>query len=219
MDMNSKLGLLSGCLFASVVGCSSGNANIGDGMPTASLGANLSDYKGSWDGYVEAATFVGGSDRLRIEFDENGVGTFRVGDSPEVGPPTDPEAAYPPGADDIEAEPRPEFRYAVNATVNTRRLQFQANTSAPYAAYCAILTPVYDSINLDYACVRQNMAGLPPVGWRGNCRGLCPCTETACTLESLPNDIEFDGALESDGSLSGTIAINQAERYTVRMTR
>jgi hypothetical protein len=202
MNMNSKLALLSGCLFASVVGCSSGNANIGDGMPTASLGANLADYKGSWDGYVEAAMFADGSDRVRVELDENGVGTVRVGDSPEQPAPTDPNAPYPADVGDTidVVTLRPEFRYSVNALVETRRLRFAADSFPPYAAYCNLFSPIPDPVNSTPTVAAYTCSNGTSSWGARNCRGACTCTAAGCAVYDQVNDSLFDAALSADGT-------------------
>jgi hypothetical protein len=70
----SSLGLLSVmCVF----GCNSAKpVDVGD---TEVLGEQLSDYAGSWEGYIEAATWSDGSDAVRIKLDAQGGGVFEIG--------------------------------------------------------------------------------------------------------------------------------------------
>jgi len=125
--------------------CSNGGkVDIGD---TQAVGARLSDYAASWDGYAEAYTFSpDGTDRVRLTLDPNGQGTLRPGDSALLPPPTDPNVGYPPGISDghaINGDLWTGFQYQVyGAQITENRIQIGINPKDLFAAWCAIETPV-----------------------------------------------------------------------------
>jgi len=133
-------------------GCSNGgdgNVNIGN---TQVVGAQLSDYVATWDGYAEAYTFSpDGSDRVRVMIDGDGHGTLEVGNAALLPAPTDPNVGYPPGTDSNGLTgvigPSPGltegFLYPIYATqVQANRIQLGANPGDLYAAWCALQTPI-----------------------------------------------------------------------------
>ena len=131
--------------------CSSDPVDIGD---TGKTGDELSDYAASWEGYAEAYEFDSASDALRIVLDENGNGTFEVGDAPALPPPSDPEVGYPPAGTSSQTNPQPAdglfsgFAYTVlGATVEERRLRFSVYPYEIYREWCELQTPVLDEAN------------------------------------------------------------------------
>jgi hypothetical protein len=130
------------CAAGSLGACSSDKpVNIGN---TNMIGAQLSDYAATWDGYAEAFTFSDGSDRVRLTIDANGQGTLQVGDAALLAPPSDPNVGYPtdqPGG--IEYSLIAGFLYPIYATqVQEARIQLGAVPGDLYAAWCALQTPV-----------------------------------------------------------------------------
>jgi hypothetical protein len=135
--------LLCGAGFS--VACSGGGAvNIGN---TNVVGAQLSDYAASWDGYAEAYTFTpDGSDRVRLTIAANGQGSLEVGNQTLVAPPTDPNLGYPPGTEDPKDTTTPPVWEGVlypidGAQVQTNRIQVGIKPNDYYAAWCALQTP------------------------------------------------------------------------------
>lgn len=131
------------------LGCSGSgsNVNIGD---TSVVGAQLSDYAASWDGYAQAYSFFpNGSDRVRLTIDAHGHGNLRVGDGALLPAPTDPEhfdpeniVALPQWSDLVEGGLYP----AHAAQVQAGRIQFGINPWDLEAAWCALQTPYPASI-------------------------------------------------------------------------
>jgi hypothetical protein len=127
-----------------LVGCSGtgGNVNIGDTSP---VGAKLSDYAASWDGYAQAYGFwPNGSDRVRLTIDAQGHGNLRVGSGDLLAAPTDPDeftpaniAALPQWSDLVEGGLYPTHA----AEVQAGRIQFGINPWDLEAAWCALQTP------------------------------------------------------------------------------
>lgn len=130
------------CAVGPLVGCSSDKpVNIGN---TSVIGAQLSDYAATWDGYAEATTFPDGSDRVRLTIDANGQGTLRVGNAALLAPPTVANSGYPtenPNA--AQQTVIPGFLYPIYATqVQAARMQLGLNPTDLYAAWCALQAPV-----------------------------------------------------------------------------
>jgi hypothetical protein len=138
--------LLILCAAGSLVACSGDKANIGN---TNVIGAQLSDYAATWDGYVEAATFQpDGSDRVRLTIDASGQGTLRVGDAALFPAPSDPNVGYPPGVayngpSSVNTGLAGGFLYPIYATqVQADRIQLGANPADLFGAWCALQTPI-----------------------------------------------------------------------------
>jgi hypothetical protein len=132
------------CSAGSLLACSgAGNVDIGN---TSVVGARLSDYAASWDGYAQAYTFSpDGSDRVRLKIDASGHGTLQVGDAAVLPPPTDPDVGFPSGVRDY---PDPTtvlaegFLYPTYAAqVQSARVQVGINPNDLEAAWCALQTP------------------------------------------------------------------------------
>ena len=240
--MNRQIQLATMMVFA-IVHAACGNSepvNIGD---IAKLGASLSDYQGTWDGYVEASEFADGSDRIRISLDANGNGVIEVGDSAALPPPVagkgyplqdpnDPECQSPLSASKIGSL-IPGFSYPVTAAkVEERRVRFSTASSDLYREWCALMTPVLDEVNSTatdpvYSCLpnttgffvdEQCYLDTEPVDCcLLTCLNVCECDSDGCTAPD-DQDVSFDGALQADGNeLEGTLAIG--DRMTVRLMR
>ena len=90
-----QVGLWAGVLALTAVGCSGGQADIGDegsggNEGDGSNGSKLSAFAGSYDGEIELWEADSGSSRIRIELDEDGNGTVRFGDRPIQSAPDHP---------------------------------------------------------------------------------------------------------------------------------
>ncbi|HVZ85974.1 MAG TPA: hypothetical protein VHG72_03345 [Polyangia bacterium] len=220
------------CALALAPACSKttdGPVNIGN---TQAIGAQLSDYTANWDGYVEAYTFMSGSDRLRVTIAADGSGTVRAGDIDVIAPPTDPNVGYPPGPmDPVPNRLREGFLYPIRAVqVQADRIQFGIDQDEIYAAWCALQTPVLRSSpdagadaavygclpNLGYIGGSTDCALLEPDGTQqpvdcvklAMCEGpqICSCTATACSLwQHVAADAGLADYLdEIDGALDST---------------
>ena len=126
--------------------------DIGDRDVTV-IGASLTDYAGTWDGYAEAYEFSSGSDRVRITLDASGNGTVEFGDAAPL-VPTDPEIGFPPvvwplemasisglsaGAGGIPLKEG--FEYAVsNPSLEERRFRFGVGMGEIIAPWCELQT-------------------------------------------------------------------------------
>lgn len=139
------------CSAGAPLACSDGGAvNIGN---TTSLGAQLSDYAATWDGYAEATTFSDGSDHVHLTIDASGQGFLVVGDSAPLPAPTDPTVGYPPGAgNEFQTgsinPPFPGFPYPLHAAaVDSDRIQVGIDLNDAYSAWCAIEPPVAVTTN------------------------------------------------------------------------
>lgn len=237
----SALGIF-GLATIGAFGCASdGDVDIGDDHG-ARLGTNLSDYAGSWDGYVEAFSFPDGSDRIRINLDSQGRGGIELGNDAPALPAPDPEQA-PPG-----------FRYdgthwvgptiltgypfsVTGATIEGKRIKFATQTPIEYQQWCGLQSPTE---GLDstaeapiYRCVPSSR-GIsedhdschlffdegPDVAiscGKVQCVFLCTCTASTCTWNDAPYTL--DAALEDDGEkLVGTL-VGGTGRVTVRLER
>jgi hypothetical protein len=142
---------LGGALLAAAnaLACSGGGEPVNLGNNTVKTGETLSDYGASWDGYIEATMLASGSDRLRLQLDENGHGWLQLGDIPLVDPPTDPNAPYPNDPNYPQYSPFGEFdsylhegfRYRVkSATVEEKRIRIYVASFEFYEKWCELQT-------------------------------------------------------------------------------
>src|SRR6185295_13585444 len=136
--------------------------------PKAKTGELLSDYAATWDGYVEAFKFKSGSDRLRIELDEEGHGVVALGGAEPLAPASDPESLYAPiplvsfsGDPDGPFQLVPDvlaegFAYTVqHAEVQEKRIQFGIDSRELYKSWCELQTPVHNTAPVapEYGCL------------------------------------------------------------------
>lgn len=155
-------------VLAAVWGCAGKDAvNIGDdNTPRAKTGELLSDYAASWDGYAEAYKFRSGSDRVRIQLDEEGHGTIVLGDGAPPAPATDPDELYLPldissvsaGAPFgfVTDELAEGFAYTVqHASVEEKRIQLGIDANELYKSWCELQTPVHNTApeGPEYGCL------------------------------------------------------------------
>lgn len=204
-------------VLAAVWGCAGNDAvNIGDDQktPKAKTGELLSDYAATWDGYAEAHPFRSGSDRVRIELDDEGKGHVVFGEGTPPAPTTDPanspfEFTDNGGIVGIDGDWIEGFEYTVqHAEVRERRIQLAFSGMEIFKAWCDLQVPLRDTSESadapEYACVPHFD------GWRrdhGRCWGTdpqtgedvevncmnlllcgepsCTCTADGCTIPSL----------------------------------
>jgi hypothetical protein len=198
-----------------------------------SLGQNLADYAGNWEGYAEAYEFNSGSDRVHVTLDANGLGRFDVGNVPPW-PPRDPNRGYPD----------PHYVVAglsytiVDAHVDASRIRFSIDGHDIIRPWCEQQTPILDDSNPlepKYRCTHSwhfeplgdnTCEMVSPDGTQRElvdcskieiCGLECVCTATSCTAAAEPIG-QLDAALEADGRLVGTL-IESSQRLTVRLTR
>jgi len=222
-------------LVLSSFGCmSSEPVDLGDDTPK-SLGAALSDYAGSWDGYAEAYKFDDGTDRVRLQLAGDGSGSLLLG---EANPPAepDPDNGYPPDSDSSDwmkpVSVIAGFSYPIEgAAVKQNRIRFGSHSSELHRQWCSLQTPFPDDRDPDYYACLPNTGfswvddsctlGDGSVVHCGKlaCRQLCECTQDECHVLDSGADIEVDAALEGDGDdFVGTLVL-LGERVTVRLTR
>jgi hypothetical protein len=234
-------------LFAmSALGCGGGgDVNIGDDgrEPTGSLGESLSDYGGSWEGYIEGYMFPDGSDRVRLNLDTQGNGTLVMGNDADPLPAPDPDAG-PPGWDNGSMTISPvmllgyPFEVA-SATLQSKRIKLATSEPTQYQEWCSLQTPVLDEFNTEepsYSCVRNvgytSLEGETCHAQDTNepvpcakllCQQMCSCTATACSWIGPRSAPGLDAALGSDGeTLVGTLVTNlpgASGSVTVRLER
>ncbi len=147
VSLFALLGLVAGC------SGSDDKIDIGDRNVTE-VGAKLTDYAGTWDGYAEAYEFKSGSDRVRITLDGAGNGTVEFGDVPPLVMSNNPEIGFPPVDWDTElvsisglqmgegAVPLKEgFNYTVaDSSLTERRFRFGVAMGEIIAPWCALQT-------------------------------------------------------------------------------
>lgn len=163
-------------------GCSSGNApvDIGDSR----TGQNLEDYAAVWEGYVEAASFADGSDKVKITLDASGNGSLEIGDSSPLPPPTNGDVGYPASfngsAEQVE-KLFPGVSYPITgAIVESERLRFSVNPWEVERDWCPLQTSyaVESGGETQYRCVPGSQM------WFGNI--------AACTYNDGTVDVPVD---------------------------
>jgi hypothetical protein len=222
-----------------------GDVNIGDDgrEPTTTLGESLSDYGGTWEGYVEGHTLPDGTDRVRLNLDTQGNGTLVLGNDTDPLPAPDPDAA-PPGWPDgsIYTAPAVLLGYpfqVASATLQSKRIKLATSEPDPFQEWCSLQTPVIDEFSggdPSYSCVRN-------VGYSSGdgvtcherdtnetvacaklvCQQMCTCTATACSWTGVSYAPSLDAALDADGdALVGTLVTalpGTSGSVTVRLER
>lgn len=198
-------------------------------QPPVSVDKNaLSSYAASWEGHVEAFSFLSGSDHVRVSLDADGNGWLQVGDSADVLPlPTDPKVAWPPVYAGMTYETTKNTRTnrlldgflypIVGAKVEAARIRFSIAPYAVFATWCTMQTPALDTtvIPSTYKCSKGRFARNPD----GHCmtadqtsnsspidcgKGLlclgsvCECDANACKAAKSGAPVTFDGALVDD---------------------
>jgi hypothetical protein len=206
--------------------------DIGDNN-TAELGVKLSDYSGTWEGYVEAYRFSDGSDRVRLQIAQDGTGTLELGDSPPLVVARDQVA--------LAASPTqiPGFRYPLSdVSVADERIRASVQLLKFLDDWCVLFQPVLqvprDASGPEYACSDQQAREAPDC-WDDHpgaglcvanaCLVSCHCNADSCYAPSYdvtPNQVSgntLDGMLLEEGDvLLGTLHLD-VNRLTFRMRR
>lgn len=213
--------------------------DLGHDKPEA-LGAALSDYEGSWDGYAEAFVFDDGTDRVHLELGPDGTGILQVGNAEPLAAP-DADHGYPPSAENIyDGVPESEalisgFDYPVtDGSVSANRLRMRSNSRELYREWCELQTPhlVTNAAPTYWACLPtagystsqdENGDTVCTVGDNDEieidcskplCLSTCTCTEDSCGLGGVQaeSNVVIDAALEGDGdTFTGTLALGASE--------
>lgn len=239
----ARLGILL-VVAAGISGCSSqGNVDIGDNHD-ASLGASLTDYAGSWEGYAEALTFPDGTDRVRLNLDATGKGALELGNDAPALPEPNADAAPPGwkvmGTTVLGPDVMTGYPFTVpGATVLSKRIKLTTVTPVEYEQWCALQTsvPYPHSDQPEFHCIPG--AGYRKEGPDGSkcyiffddgseveapcgkleCVMICTCAATGCTYNGGPT-FELDAALDNDGAdLVGTLIGVGVGRVTVRLEK
>jgi hypothetical protein len=229
------------CSLLALAGCAKDRQlDIGDDNKPAVLGASLSDYVGTWEGYAEAKTWDDGTDKVKLMVDAHGNGVLEVGDAAPL-PAPDPDKVYPPRVAGDQPFAVPEglfagFSYPVSdAIVQSRRIRLSSSSHEVFREWCEAMTPVLNPGALDmngnqaYSCVDPvvfnemvsscKASSDPNACGKSSCTFVCDCDATSCKLRDDTKDLKIDAALESEGDeLVGTLLIDPT-RITVRMMR
>jgi hypothetical protein len=224
-----------GALLA-LLGCESAPVDLGDDRDPVSIGASLSDYQGTWVGYVEIGKWDDGTGDIRIELDAQGNGVLEVGQAEPLEPPV-VDDGYPRDAEyaataSIATNLLPGFSYPIiGATVESKRIRLQTSSAELYREYCELQTPMPVPSNPgSFNCMGISSysssgdpedpctllgAGDEVLGMIDDCDPLicftaCECTESEC----LPHtrfgiqDTQLDAELSNEGEeLVGTLAL------------
>ncbi|MFO0588160.1 MAG: hypothetical protein U0441_11500 [Polyangiaceae bacterium] len=142
-------GALLSALAVSSTGCLDNDVQLGGTGGTG--GAAAGDV---WTGYIENYKFPSGSDHLTVRItgvvDGVATGTVRLGDAPDLPPPTDPDVAYPPDYSAThhgeigpkDGAPYEGFDYTLQDGVYTAtRLKGHMFGTEVWNAWCALQTP------------------------------------------------------------------------------
>jgi hypothetical protein len=203
---------------------------------------SLTDYSGTWRGYVEAYKFHDGSDRVQLELDSEGHGSLKFGETTLPAPTSD--KGYPPGLT-ANAPWIPiqvvaaGFPYGVSgASVVDSRIRLSASSAQVYQEWCALMTPHQDTSQRFppgdyYQCLPQASFQMLDGGCQLlfetgtqsidcgllSCQHRCACDANACHAREPTADLTLDGSLERNGDgLVGTLVLLE-ERVTVRLSR
>lgn len=203
------------------------------------IGAALSDYAGSWEGYAEAYTFSDGSETVRFDVDDSGQGTLRVGDAPAISLPADISRDV---AHRYLSPLSPGFVHPFSgARVDGNRVRATFAVADMFDAACAAITPKHTvagplcaAVGPQLVPIDQKADGNPCVVNSSSsmeeyrcpealCFDVCSCTEAACqagkNASNSNPDVTIDGALADDGNtFAGTLAFDY-KRIAVRLTR
>ena len=163
-------------LCVGLVGCGDDKQlNIGE---VGVLGASLTDYAGTWEGYAEAYEFIDGSDDVRVLLNDDGVGVVEVGNTAPLPDPvaTDgypPSGSFETGDDGVAFfEGRftgalvPGFSYPIEAAIiEDSRIRFEASTRDLYTDWCTLLAPIHDELNSNHNGNGEVFSCLPNGGF------------------------------------------------------
>lgn len=222
----TKSVLLSCALVSACSGSGSGDPgerlNIGE---TRVLGASLSDYVATWEGYAQLHEFgKGEGDVVTLSLDANGDGYVRVGAHELYEPATNALSRWPTedGLPSYNVMPAGFLHAFAGARVSARRLQLQVSVQ-PMDSWCALQTSYPQEGASGYNCLPnyafsrvENECYAGPEGETGepiscaqmeDClRGrVCSCDTHGCA--GATDLVGLDAVLEDDGqTLKGTLS-------------
>jgi hypothetical protein len=156
----SLVSLVALTVVASMIGCSgkessdNGDAS-GSGSDTGTSDAPTTGPSGTYKGYIESYKFPDGSDTVSMNLIVNGdgsvTGTLTFGDVAPLGPPTDPDATYPPGFGEpgsVPNNPVEGFAFTVmSGTLAGSRVTLQVQEYEVWKAWCELQTKIYPQYN------------------------------------------------------------------------
>lgn len=221
-----------------MIGCADKAVDIGDDTPAAVLGASLSDYEGTWVGYVELAEWDDGTGTVRLVLDENGNGVIEFGEADPL-PAPDAESGFPPNQPvhpmagvELPSGVVSGFSYPIEgAVVESKRIRLGSSHRELYRAWCELLEPVANpSLGTGYACLSSwslsdgTTCTLEGSNEQVDCRfagclQACECDDTSCTVSGIHDDIRMDAQLEAEGDeLEGSFRVPQGQ-YNIVMVR
>jgi len=140
--------LVSGLvLLVPLVGCGPESVDLGDNDQDAGEGPTLA---GTWVGSLTSQAFLTNPRTVRLEIDAAGHGTFLVGDTPPLPPPTDPAVGYPPEAQADAGDATGLLLHLYEGIVYPTQevhvdgtsLSFTANMIQAFDPWCRLQTPV-----------------------------------------------------------------------------
>lgn len=191
-------------------------------------GATASKVDGTWEGYVEAYSFMSGSDAIRVEIHSDGCtpsATITFGEGEPLPPVEDPDVGYP-FANTTNSPFGGLVRWyegeayeAHSIEISKKRVQIDISMNDVWTEWCEMQTPYpmdesgegfmcvpnYGFSWSEEGCVLSGPDGGIPMdcGKIELCQfGPCLCDESGCGVPS-GGDTTLDVALD-DGHLEGT---------------
>jgi hypothetical protein len=222
----------------SMAGCADKAVDIGDDTPPGVLGASLSDYQGSWVGYVELAEWDDGTQAVRLVLDENGTGVIEFGEADPL-PAPDAEATFPPNLSvqpmagvEVPTSVISGFSYPIEgAVVESKRIRLGSSHRELFREWCELFEPVANpNLGTGYDCARTWISAdgtgcaFADTGEQVDCvfsacQQACECDEASCSVSGVYEDIRMDAQLEAEGAeLEGSFEVPQG-RYSIVMER
>lgn len=192
--------------------------------------ATASKVDGVWEGYVEAYSFMSGSDAVRVEIHSDGCtpsATITLGEGDPLPPVEDPDVGYPFA--NTSNSPfsglvrwyEGEAYEAHSVEISKKRVQIDISMADVWTEWCEMQTPYpMDESGENFMCVPNYGSswtedGCALLGPEGDiptdcgklelCQfGPCQCDESGCSTGNVGSstlDVAFD-----DGHLEGTLS-------------
>ena len=182
---------------------------------------------GTWKGYVEAHTFMSGSDAVTLVLsDATTYLAFGDGTPPSI----DPDVGYPRPVTPAPIIPPDyilegyQFSLSASQWDGTTRLRFAVHRREQWEPFCAAQTTLFEDDDRPgkYSCVPSTSGGSDPTGcYRRDssggklyfdcikilvCERFCTCTATSCSVDLTVDEIAFDLRLASN-QLNGSVTL------------